>query len=55
VLLTAASNLVEDTDGSEEYNSDDEGFNLLAGGGVAQEVESNASGTADVNEVAPAA
>ena len=55
VLLTAASNLVEDTDGSEEYSSGDEGFDLLAGGGVAQEVESNDSGTADVNEVAPAA
>ena len=55
VLLTAASGLVEDSDGSEEHDSDDEGLNLLAGGGVAQAVESNDSGDADVNEVAPAA
>ncbi len=55
VLLTAASGLVEDTDGSEEHNSDDEGLNLLAGGGVAQKVESDGSGDTGVNEVAPAA
>ena len=55
VLLTAASGLVEDADGSEEHGSDDKGFNVLAGGGVAQEVESNDSGAAGVNEVAPAA
>ena len=55
VLLTAASGLVEDADGSEEHGSDDKGFNVLAGGGVAQEVESNDSGDAGVNEVAPAA
>ena len=55
VLLTAASGLVEDTEGSEEHRSDDEGLNLLAGGGVAQAVESNDSGDAGVNEVAPAA
>ncbi len=55
VLLTAASGLAEDTDGSEEHGSDDKGFNVLAGGGVAQEVESNDSGAAGVNEVAPAA
>ena len=55
VLLTAASGLAEDTDGSQDHSSDAEGLNLLAGGGVAQEVESNDSGDADVNEVAPAA
>ena len=55
VLTTAASDLVEDMDGSEEHTSDDEGLNLLAGGGVAQEVESNDSGDAGVNEIAPAA
>ena len=55
VLTTAASGLVEDMDGSEEHTSDDEGLNLLAGGGGAQEVESNGSGDAGVNEVAPAA
>ena len=55
VLTTAASGLVEDADGSEEHTSDDEGLNLLAGGGVAQEVESNDSGDAGVNEIAPAA
>ena len=55
VLLTAASGLVEDVDGSEEHGSGDKGFNVLAGGGVAQEVESNDSGAAGVNEVAPAA
>jgi len=55
VLLTAASGLVEDADGSEEHGSDDKGFNVLAGGGVAQKVESNDSEDADVTEVAPAA
>jgi hypothetical protein len=55
VLTTAASRLVEDADGSEEHTSDDEGLDLLAGGGGAQEVESNGSGDAGVNEVAPAA
>tara|TARA_B100000745_G_scaffold68656_1_gene40899 strand:- start:290 stop:826 length:537 start_codon:yes stop_codon:yes gene_type:complete len=55
VLMTAASGLVEDTDGSEEHDSDDEGLNLLAGGGGSQVVESNGSGDAGVNEVAPAA
>ena len=55
VLLTAASDLAEDVDGSEEHSSDDEGLNLLAGGGVAQEVESDDSGDAGVNEGAPAA
>ena len=55
VLLTAASGLVEDTDGSEEHRSDDEGFNLLVGGGVAQEMDSNDSGDAGVDEVIPAA
>ena len=54
-LLTAASGLAEDTDGSEDHSSDDQGLNLLAGGGVAQEVESNDSGDAGANEVAPAA
>ena len=46
---------MEDADGSEEHGSDDKGFNVLAGGGATQEVESNDSGDADVNEVAPAA
>jgi len=46
---------VEDTDGSEEHSSDDEGLNLLVGRGVAQEMESNDSGDAGVDEVAPAA
>ena len=55
VLLTGASGLVEDTDGSEEHSSDDEGLNLLVGRGVAQEMESNDSGDAGVDEVAPAA
>ena len=55
VLLTAASGLVEDSDGSEEHASDDEGLNLLAGGGAVQEVESDGDGDAGVNEVAPAA
>ena len=55
VLLTAASGLAEDADGSEEHDSDDKGFNVLAGGGAAQEVESNDSEDADVAEVAPAA
>jgi len=55
VLLAATSGLVEDTNGSEEHISDDEGLNLLAGGGVAQELESNDSGDAGINEVAPAA
>ena len=55
LLLTAASGLLEDVDGSEEHDSDDEGLNLLAGGGVAQAVESDNSGDAGVNEVAPAA
>ena len=44
-----------DADGSEEHDSDDKGFNVLAGGGVAQEEESNDSGDAGVNEIAPAA
>ena len=55
VLLTAASDLVADVDGSGEHGSGDEGFNVLAGGGVAQEVESNDSGAGGVNEVTPAA
>ena len=55
VLLTAASGLVADTDRSQEHNSADEGLNLLAGGGVAQELASNDSGDPDANEVAPAA
>ena len=55
VLLAGASGLVEDTDGSEEHSSDDEGLNLLVGRGVAQEMESNDSGDAGVDEVAPAA
>ena len=55
LLTTAASRLVEDADGSEEHTSDDEGLDLLAGGGGAQEVESNGSGDAGVIEVAPAA
>ena len=55
VLLTAASGLAEDTDGSQDHSSDAEGLNLLVGGGVARAVESNDSGDAGVNEVAPAA
>ena len=55
VLLTAASDLAEDVDESEEHSSDDEGLNLLAGGGVLQELESDDSGDAGVNKVAPAA
>ena len=55
VLLAGASGLVEDTDGSEEHSSDDEGLNWLVGRGVAQEMESNDSGDAGVDEVAPAA
>ena len=55
VLLTAASGLAEDTDGSQDHSSDAEGLNLLVGSGVAQAVESNDSGDAGVNEVAPAA
>ena len=55
VLTTAASGLVEDTDGSEEHTSDDEGLNLLAGGGGAQEMEASGSGDAGGNEIAPAA
>ena len=55
VLLTAASGLVEDSDGSEENDSDDEGHNLLAGWGTAREVESDDDGDTGVNEVAPAA
>ena len=55
VLLTTASGLAEDSDGSEEHDSDDEGLNLLAGGGVTQEVESDDDGDTGVNEVAPAA
>ncbi len=55
VLLTASSGLVEDADGSEENDSDDEGFNLLVGGGAGQELESKDSGAPGVNEAAPAA
>ena len=55
VLLAGASGLVADTDGSEEHSSDDEGLNWLVGRGVAQEMESNDSGDAGVDEVAPAA
>ena len=55
VLLTAASGLAEDTDGSQDHSSDAEGLNLLVGSGVAQAVESNDSGDAGGNEVAPAA
>ena len=55
VLLTAASGLAEDTDGSQDHSSDAEGLNLLVGSGVAQAVESDDSGDAGVNEVAPAA
>jgi len=55
VLLTAASGLVEDTDGFEEHSPDEEGLNLLVVGGVAQEVESSDSEAADVDEVIPAA
>ena len=55
LLLTTASGLVEDSDGSEENDSDDEGLNLLSRGGVVREVESDGDGAAGVNEVAPAA
>ncbi len=55
VLLTAASGLVEDSDGSEEHASDDEGLNLMVGDGSNQEAEFNDSGDAGVDEVAPAA
>ena len=55
VLLTGASGLVEDTDGSEENSSDDEGLNLLVGGGAGQAGESNDGGTTGTNEAAPAA
>ena len=54
-LLTAVSGLAEDTDGSEDHSTDDEGFNLLVGGGAGQEVESKDSGAPGVNEAAPAA
>jgi len=54
-LLTAASGLVEDTEGFEEHSPDEEGLNLLVVGGVAQEVESSDSEAADVDEVIPAA
>ena len=54
-LLTAVSGLAEDTDGSEDHSTDDEGFNLLVGGGAGQEVESEGSGAPGVNEAAPAA
>jgi len=55
VLLTAASGLVEDADGSEDHSPDNEGFNLLVGGGAGQAVESNDSGATGTNEAAPAA
>ena len=55
VLLTAASCLVEDVDGSEDHSPDDEGFNLLVGGGAGQAAKSNDSGTTGTNEAAPAA
>ena len=55
VLLTAASGLMEDVDGSEDHRPDDEGFNLLVGGGAGQAVESNDGGTTVTNEAAPAA
>ena len=55
VLLTAASGLAEDTDGSQDHSSDAEGLNLLVGSGVAQALGSDDSGDAGVNEVAPAA
>ena len=55
VLLTAASCLVEDVDGSEDHSPDDEGFNLLVGGGAGQAAESNDRGTTGTNEAAPAA
>ena len=55
VLLTAASGLMEDVDGSEDHRPDDEGFNLLVGGGAGQAVESNDDGTTGTNEAAPAA
>ena len=55
MLLTATSGLAEDSDGPEEHDSDDEGRNLLAGWGTAQEIESDDDGDTGVNEVAPAA
>ena len=55
VLLTAASGLVEDVDGAEDHSPDDEGFNLLVGGGAGQAAKSNDSGTTGTNEAAPAA
>ena len=55
VLLTAASCLVEAVDGSEDHSPDDEGFNLLVGGGAGQAAESNDSGATGTNEAAPAA
>ena len=55
VLLTAASGLVEDADESEDHSPDNEGFNLLVGGGAGQAVESNDSGATGTNEAAPAA
>ena len=55
VLLTAASGLAEDTDGSQDHSSDAEGLNLLVGSGVAQAVESNDSGATGTNAAAPAA
>ncbi len=55
VLLTAASGLVEDVDGSEDHSPADEGFNLLVGGGAGQAAKSNGSGTTGTNEAAPAA
>ena len=55
VLLTAASGLVEDMDGSEENDSDDEGLNQLTRCRAAREIESDSDGDTGVNEVAPAA
>ena len=55
VLLTAASDLAEDVDGSEENDSDDEGLNLLTRGRAAREVESDGDGDAGITDVAPAA
>ena len=55
VLLTAASGLVEDADGSEDHSPDNEGFNLLVGGGAGQAAESDDSGATGTNEAAPAA
>jgi len=42
-------------DRSEDHRPDDEGFNLLVGGGAGQAVESNDSGATGTNEAAPAA